>query len=155
MASIRNPNHFPNQPLYEEVSVIGTGAYGTVYKGVDMKTGKYVAMKRIRTKITEEGLPVNIIREIAYLRHLEKYEHENVVKLLDVCQGPRLPSEQSIILIFEYIDYDLDTYIRTYPNTLDSSKINDFTKQLLNGVDFLHTNRIIHVYSTYFKSKIK
>ena len=136
---------FGSQPLYEEVSVVGTGAYGTVYKGVDVKTGRVVAMKRIRTKITEEGLPVNIIREIAYLRHLDKYDHENVVKLLDVCQGPRLPSEQSIILIFEFIDYDLDTFIRSYPQILTTSKINDFMRQMLRGVDFLHTNRIIHV----------
>ncbi len=56
-----------SQPLYEEISVIGTGAYGTVYKGYDLKTSRIVAMKRIRIQITEEGLPISTIREIGNL----------------------------------------------------------------------------------------
>jgi serine/threonine protein kinase len=63
-----NSPSIQNQPLYEEITVIGTGAYGTVYKGVDLKTSQIVAMKRIRIQITEEGLPISTIREIAYLR---------------------------------------------------------------------------------------
>lgn len=134
-----------NQPLYEEICVIGNGAYGTVYKGVDLKTNKIVAMKRIRIQLTEEGLPISTVREIAYLRHLEKYEHENIVKLLDVCHGPRLHSEQNIILIFEYVDFDLDTYLRQFKVDLSLDQIKDLMKQILVGIDFLHTNRIIHV----------
>ncbi len=134
-----------NQPLYEEISVIGTGAYGTVYKGYDLKTSRIVAMKRIRIQITEEGLPISTIREIAYLRLLEKYDHENIVKLLDVINGPRLASEQSVILIFEFVDYDLDSYMRTFPGGLSLPKIVDLMKQMLSGTDFLHMNRIIHV----------
>ena len=63
-----NSPSIQNQPLYEEITVIGTGAYGTVYKGVDLKTSRIVAMKRIRIQLTEEGLPISTIREIAYLR---------------------------------------------------------------------------------------
>ncbi len=134
-----------NQPLYEEVCEIGSGAYGTVYKGVDLKTSKIVAMKRIRIKVTEEGLPISTVREIAYLRHLEKYENEHIVRLFDVCHGPRLNNEQSIILIFEYVDYDLDTYIKSFKCNLSLNKIKDIIKQILIGIDFLHINRIVHV----------
>jgi serine/threonine protein kinase len=145
---------FASQPMYEEISVVGTGAYGTVYKGIDLKTSRIVAMKRIRIKVTDEGLPISTVREIAYLRHLEKYDHENIVKLLDVCHGPRLNSEQNIILIFEYIDYDLDTYMRRFTSNLSLEKIMDLMKQILVGVDFLHTNRIVHVNKRTFLSLI-
>lgn len=148
-AQSSNPMAFASQPLYEEISVIGTGAYGTVYKGYDVKTSKIVAMKRIRIQLTEEGLPISTVREISYLRQLEKHDHPNIVRLFDVCHGPRLQSEQSIILIFEYVDYDLDNYLKTFPLGLSLPKIMDITKQMLTGVDFLHVNRIIHVSSGY------
>lgn len=67
------------------------------------------------------------------------------MKLLDVCQGPRLPSEQSIILIFEFIDYDLDSYVKSHAANINHNKIVDLMSQMLHGVDFLHMNRIIHV----------
>ena len=136
---------FASQPLYEEISVIGTGAYGTVYKGYDVKTSKIVAMKRIRIQLTEEGLPISTVREISYLRQLEKHDNPNIVRLFDVCHGPRLQSEQSIILIFEYVDYDLDNYLKSYALGLGLPKIMDIMRQMLTGVDFLHVNRIIHV----------
>lgn len=136
------------QALYEEISVIGTGAYGTVYKGFELKTSRIVAMKRIRIQITNEGLPISTVREIAYLRQLEKFDHENVVKLLDVINGPRLASEQSVIIIFEFIDYDLNTYLKSHTSSshgLGLARIADLMRQLLVGVDFLHSNRIVHV----------
>ncbi|GFQ72445.1 cyclin-dependent kinase 6, partial [Trichonephila clavata] len=40
---------------YEEVSLIGTGAYGTVYKARDLANeGQFVALKKIRVPLTEE-----------------------------------------------------------------------------------------------------
>ena len=66
---------------YEEVAVIGNGAYGTVYKARDLKhDGRWVALKRIRIQPSEEGMPMSTIREIAMLKQLENYEHPNIVR---------------------------------------------------------------------------
>ena len=70
---------------YEEVCVIGNGAYGTVYKARDLKNdGQFVAMKSIRIQNTEEGMPMSAIREISLLKQLEAYEHPNIVRW-DIC----------------------------------------------------------------------
>jgi serine/threonine protein kinase len=68
---------------YDFVAVIGTGAYGTVYKAraLHSEDGEWVAIKKIRISTdTEEGMPMCTIREIAMLKQLEKFEHPNIVK---------------------------------------------------------------------------
>ncbi|KAJ8305099.1 hypothetical protein KUTeg_017349 [Tegillarca granosa] len=101
---------------YEEIAVIGNGAYGTVYKARDLKNdGQFVAMKRIRIQNTEEGMPMSAIREIALLKQLENYEHPNVVRLLDVRHTDHTASEIRLMLVFEYVDQDLSTYLEGCP----------------------------------------
>lgn len=41
-----------------------------------------MALKRIRMKLTEEGVPLNALREIAILRRVDKYEHPNIVRFV-------------------------------------------------------------------------
>lgn len=64
---------------YEDLCLIGNGAYGTVYKARDKSTGQVVALKKVRIPLSEDGLPVSTIREIAALKSLEPYEHPNIV----------------------------------------------------------------------------
>lgn len=131
---------------YEEVSVIGSGAFGTVYKGKDLKNeGYFVAIKQIRIESTEEGMPMSAIREIALLRQLEAYEHPNIVRLLDVRQTQSADGEIQLKLVFEFIEQDLATYLEKCPSPgLGPDRIKDLMFQLLNGIDFLHSNRIVH-----------
>lgn len=66
---------------YEEVALIGSGAYGTVYKARDLANdGQIVALKKIRVPLTEDGIPATLIREISLLKQLESYNHPNIVK---------------------------------------------------------------------------
>ena len=65
---------------YEEIAVIGTGAYGTVYKARDPKNnGQFVAIKRIRIQTSsDEGIPISTLREVSSLKKLK--EHPNIVR---------------------------------------------------------------------------
>lgn len=65
--------------LYEELSLIGNGAYGTVYKAKDKTSGQIVALKKVRIPVTQNGLPASTVREIGALKSLEQYEHPHVV----------------------------------------------------------------------------
>lgn len=139
---------FRNHGNYEELSMIGNGAYGTVFKARDRSNpGNIVALKKVRLPLTEDGVPFNTLREISLLKQLDQYEHPNIVRLLDICHGPTFEKEQQLFLylVFEHVDQDLATYIeRCPPPGLGSARIKDIMFQLLNGVDFLHSNRIVH-----------
>lgn len=139
---------FRNHDNYEELSEIGTGSYATVYKARDRSNpANIVALKKVRVPLTIDGVHSNTLREIALLKQLDQYEHPNIVRLLDICHGQTFEKEQQLVLylVFEHVDQDLATYIeRCPPPGLGSARIKDIMFQLLNGVDFLHSNRIVH-----------
>ncbi|XP_032675544.1 cyclin-dependent kinase 4-like [Odontomachus brunneus] len=141
---------------YEELSLIGNGAYGTVYKAKDKVSGQIVALKKVRVPLTEDGLPMSTLREIATLKQLERFEHPHIVKLLDVCQGSYLdlPSSErsgrldrglTLWLVFEHVERDLASYIANCPPTgIPPYLVRQMSKEILCGVEFLHSHRIIH-----------
>lgn len=137
-----------NHDNYEELSMIGVGSYGTVFRARDRSNpDNIVALKKIRVPLSEDGVPFNTLREISLLKQLDQYEHPNIVRLLDICHGQTMEREQQLVLylVFEHVDQDLATYIeRCPPPGLGSARIKDIMYQLLNGVDFLHSNRIVH-----------
>jgi hypothetical protein len=137
----------PNLEGYERTDRIGQGAYGIVYRGVQRSTGVTVAIKRIpfADAAPEGGVPCNVIREISLLRELD---HPNVVRLLDVNQAR--PGE--LYLVFEYVAHDLKTFLDKSQNTTDASGrqglaphlVRSFMRQILEGVGYCHTYRILH-----------
>lgn len=138
----------PNLEGYERTDRIGQGAYGIVYRGVQRSTGVTVAIKRIpfADAAPEGGVPCNVIREISLLRELD---HPNVVRLLDVNQA--MPGE--LYLVFEYVAHDLKTFLDKSQNSTDSSGgrqglaphlVRSFMRQILEGVGYCHTYRILH-----------
>lgn len=124
------------------------GAYGTVFKARDKSNSRVVALKKIRVSLKDDGIPMSTLREIALLKHLDTFEHPNIVRLLDICHGQRIEKEMVLImfLVFEHLDQDLATYINKTRvlGRFDTRKIKSISKQILCGVDFLHSHRIVH-----------
>ena len=66
----------------EKNSTVGEGTYGVVYKAKDKQTDSFVALKRIRLEVEDEGIPSTTLREISVLRQLK---HPNIVELIGKC----------------------------------------------------------------------
>uniref|UniRef100_A0A1I8EXX0 Protein kinase domain-containing protein n=1 Tax=Wuchereria bancrofti TaxID=6293 RepID=A0A1I8EXX0_WUCBA len=94
---------------YSRIEKIGEGTYGVVYKGIDKRSGKMVAMKKIRLENEDEGVPATAIREISLLRELT---HPNIVALEEI-----ILEENRLYLIFEFLYMDLKKYIDTVPDS--------------------------------------
>ncbi|KAH0676633.1 hypothetical protein KY285_024434 [Solanum tuberosum] len=114
---------------------IGYGAYSTVYKARDLEHNKIVALKRLKFDNVEL-----MMKEINILRRLDD---ENVIKL----EGLIITS--SIIfgflyLIFEYMEHDLKELLSIPGVFFSESQIKCYMKQLLNGINHVHSRGILH-----------
>ncbi|XP_066543556.1 cyclin-dependent kinase 3-like [Amia ocellicauda] len=122
---------------FQKIEKIGEGTYGVVYKAQHRRSGRAVALKKIRLDPETEGVPSTAIREISLLKELS---HPNIVKLLDVVH-----KEKKLYLVFEYLNQDLKKYMdSSQPAGLPLALIQSYLFQLLQGVAFCHSHRVIH-----------
>jgi len=54
------------------------------------------------------------------------------------------PNEKKLHLIFEFADYELKNYLKINHSTVSAYQIKLFMFQLINGINFCHSRRIIH-----------
>ncbi|KAJ2342931.1 hypothetical protein GGF43_005815 [Coemansia sp. RSA 2618] len=121
---------------YEKLSRVGEGTYGIVYKARETRTGRIVALKRMRTE--EHGLPLSSLREIALLKRLK---HANIVDVLGVVGGHSL---ESIFMVMEFCDNDLGTMLDSMDTPFAAGKVRDIMRQLLSGLAYCHENHVVH-----------
>ncbi|XP_035890044.1 cyclin-dependent kinase 3 isoform X2 [Phyllostomus discolor] len=123
--------------VFQKVEKIGEGTYGVVYKAKNKETGQLVALKKIRLDLETEGVPSTAIREISLLKELK---HPNIVRLLDVVHN-----EKKLYLVFEFLNQDLKKFMDSTPvSELPLHLVKSYLFQLLQGVSFCHSHRVIH-----------
>ncbi|KAB0791595.1 hypothetical protein PPYR_03395 [Photinus pyralis] len=116
---------------------IGEGTYGVVYKARNKKTGKLVAMKKVRLEGEDNGVPSTSIREISLLQELR---HPNIVALDDFVMD-----EARIYLIFEFLSMDLKKYLDKLQNDLMEPKlVQSYLYQINEAILFCHQRRVLH-----------
>jgi cyclin-dependent kinase 12/13 len=140
--------------------VVGSGTFGVVFKATVLATGDRVALKKFKLEIDTQaqGFPQQAIREIKILKNVMG-KHPNLVNLFNmVTYCPEIDDEKEgpsrqvthgfnagdIFMVFEYVDYDLSGLLKCRDVQLTEMHIRSYTKQLLQGISFLHMNKILH-----------
>ena len=122
---------------YELIKKQGKGAYGIVYKAMDKKTKEIVALKKNFDAFQNVTDSKRTYREITLLQELNG--HDNIIKLLNVIKAE---NEKDIYLIFEFMETDLHTVIRS--NILEPIHKQFVMYQLLKALKFIHSAGIVH-----------
>ncbi|CAF1452419.1 unnamed protein product [Adineta steineri] len=120
---------------YVKLEKLGEGTYATVYKGKSHLLNGYIALKEIRLE-QEEGAPCTALREVSLLKGLK---HTNIVSLHDI-----IFNQTTLTLVFEYVEKDLKQYMDDCANILNIKNVRLFLFQLLRGLDYCHSKKILH-----------
>ena len=113
---------------------IGKGSFAKVYYGINIKTKQEVAIKKISYNGLTEKMKSKTLLEINILKNTD---HPNIVKLYEYKF-----EENYLFLILEYCNNgDLFDWIN---KTKQCEETFNVIKQILEGMNYLHQNKIIH-----------
>lgn len=119
------------------ISQVGQGTYGKVYKSIDTKTRKLLAIKRLRLDTQSNWVfPFSAAREI---RLLQVLDHPNIVGLNEV-----VIAKNEVYMAFDYVQHDLAGLMLNKNLHFSVSHIKSITQQLLSALAYLHESRVVH-----------
>ncbi|XP_074071153.1 mitogen-activated protein kinase kinase kinase 19 [Macrotis lagotis] len=130
----------PEEPiLWTKGEILGKGAYGTVYCGLTSQ-GQLIAVKQVALDTSDQ---VANEREYQKLQEevdlLKVLKHVNIVAYLGTCL------EKNLVSIFmEFVPGGSISSIINRFGPLPEMVLSKYTKQILQGVAFLHENCVVH-----------
>mmetsp|Transcript_5084 Transcript_5084/g.11041 ORF Transcript_5084/g.11041 Transcript_5084/m.11041 type:complete len:1296 (+) Transcript_5084:141-4028(+) len=117
---------------------LGRGAYGQVYKGMDLQTGDTVAIKQISLTGTSPDNLQSVMGEIDLLKTLN---HKNIVKYIGYFK-----TRTHLYIILEFMENgSLASIIK--PNkfgVLPESVVAVYIAPVLQGLQYLHEQGVVH-----------
>ncbi|XP_025090689.1 serine/threonine-protein kinase NLK-like isoform X1 [Pomacea canaliculata] len=119
---------------------IGYGAFGVVWAVTDPRDGKRVALKKMPNVFQNLISCKRVYRE---LRMLCFFRHENVLSALDIIQPTNADLYSEIYVVTELMQSDLHKIIVS-PQPLTSDHVKVFLYQILRGLKYLHSARVLH-----------
>ncbi|EFC45685.1 predicted protein [Naegleria gruberi] len=120
---------------YQIQEVIGKGSFGKCYLCVDVK--KQNQPVAIKTISIEENKHSKIIDECS---KTVSYKHPRLVQVYEFFESELL---NSICIVMKFYNGDLETLLKKQENALPESVIIKMMKQLGDGLDYLHNEKLI------------
>lgn len=136
MIETSSPRYMEKPTRWKKGEILGQGAFGVVYLGLNTETGELMAVKQMTLDDISKKEMSALENEINMLRSLR---HPNIVRYI----GTEVtPSTLSIFL--EYVPGgSLKSLIDKF-GKLEESVARSYTRQLLLGLEYLHRNGIAH-----------
>ena len=121
---------------------LGKGAYGEVFLTQKKGTNELYATKKLDRAFSEKPKNIKLLSNEITL--LKKINHPNIVRLIDLKK-----TKSHCYIIMEFcnggdLSRFLKKYMATYRCPFSEEIVQHIMKQVVNGINFLHSNKIIH-----------
>ena len=136
----KNNNNYPETLIsfYKYGRIIGQGAFGKVNLGLNVLTGRVVAIK----SFNKSNLNSNSenMKKIVYETNLmKKLNHPNITKILELFE-----EKEYILIIMEYINGgNLFSFLKKH-RTVSEKTAKLLYKQIILGIKYMHEQNIVH-----------
>ncbi|KAE8784863.1 mitogen-activated protein kinase kinase kinase YODA-like [Hordeum vulgare] len=125
---------------WQKRKLIGSGTYGCVYEATNRHTGALCAMKEVNI-IPDDAKSVESLKQLEQeIKFLSQFKHDNIVQYYG--------SETTEDRFYIYLEYvhpgSINKYISQHCGAMTESVVRNFTRHILNGLAFLHSQKIMH-----------
>lgn len=121
---------------WKKGEMLGQGAFGVVYLGLNTETGELMAVKQMEIDEVSNKELSSLDNEINLLRNLR---HQNIVRYIGTEVNP-----MSLSIFLEYVPGGSVKALIDKFGALEESIAKSYTRQLLLGLEYLHRNGIAH-----------
>ncbi|CAL4936121.1 unnamed protein product [Urochloa decumbens] len=125
---------------WQKGKLLGSGTFGCVYEATNRHTGALCAMKEVNI-IPDDAKSVESLKQLEQeIKFLSQFKHENIVQYY----GSETTEERFYIYL-EYVHPgSIHKYVHQHCGSLTESVIRNFTRHILKGLAFLHSQKIMH-----------
>ncbi len=123
---------------YTELEQIGKGAQGTVFRAIDNRLGRSVAIKSLNNNLTKSSIQED--RFVAEAKLLAQLNHPNIVTLYDY-----ISDTNGHHLIMELIKGNsLDLIIKQQTGPINELRAINIFLNILDAIAYIHKKDILH-----------
>ncbi|KAJ6434408.1 hypothetical protein OIU84_018006 [Salix udensis] len=139
-----SPSALPMPPpiRYRKGELIGCGAFGHVYMGMNLDSGELLAIKQVliaANGATRERAQAHIRELEEEVKLLQNLSHPNIVRYLGTVR-----EEETLNILLEFVPGGSISSLLGKFGSFPEPVIRAYTKQLLLGLEYLHNNGIMH-----------
>ncbi|CAM6033456.1 unnamed protein product [Sphagnum compactum] len=132
----------PRAIRWRKGELIGAGAYGRVYMGLNLDSGELIAVKQVCisvNNITKEKAQAHIRELEEEVKLLQNLSHPNIVRYLGTAR-----EEEALNIFLEFVPGGSIASLLGKFGSFTEPVIRMYTRQLLVGLEYLHSNHIMH-----------
>eukprot|EP00668_Euglena_longa_P019587 GGOE01024366.1.p2 GENE.GGOE01024366.1~~GGOE01024366.1.p2 ORF type:complete len:514 (-),score=129.11 GGOE01024366.1:837-2378(-) len=136
--AVPEEDELPDLEGWKRGNILGKGAFGNVYLGL-LKDGKFMAVKTM--EFGEQSSAEDLAQTKMELDIMKTICHKNIVRYL----GSEFDENARVLNLFvEYMPQGSIASVAKKFNPLPRNTIRAYTKQILEGLSYLHSKGIVH-----------